>query len=204
MAACSFDTLYRDRFGQIGVNFRRDLVVGTDSPLIRLRLKHGARRMGMVLPSPDEVTLNEMIALGIAGNAHLIDVSAYNPESYRFEYYGVRSLVCDRKNFQGKQVGDAKWLALHDFGASDYSRIKERAEPDVVDVSYTRRNCRTSYRRLSLPMSRNGRDVTHLLVAMVMHEMEVPLGAEHQVAPRILRREDTFVPSGRPEMTVDQ
>ena len=174
-----FDRRYADRFGEIRVRFCRDgFVVGRDNPLIRLRSRFGSPTYGGIPASPDDVDFDTVAALGLVGNTHVVDCSSDDPMHYRFAVYGIKSRVESRRNFQSRRIQDAGWQALKQFGASDYSRIKASGRYDLVAVEYELDGNRTAYRRLVIPLARHGREVSHLLVAMVMQEIEVPLGPQ--------------------------
>lgn len=198
------DQLHRDAYGEIAVAYRRDFVVGPDSALIRMRQKFGQRGYGNFLHDPRDLDFDDVVALGLAGHTHLIDCSDDNPLNFRFAHYGAKARVLARRSFQGQRIADASWGALRSFGATDYARIKAAGEPDLIDVSYVLGGKRTSYRRLAVPLSSDGRQVSHLLVGMLMHEVEVPLGTGDHVGPRVFRGVDAFAPAGRPELAVNQ
>lgn len=200
----SFDQLHSDAYGHIGATYRQDFVVGPDAALIRMRALFGRRSAGNALADPRRLDFDAFLSLGLAGHTHLIDCSDDNPLNYRFEHYGVKARVLARRSFQGQRIADAGWGALRCFGATDYGRIKAGGEPDLVDVTYVLGGRRTSYRRLAVPLSCDGRKVSHLLIGMRMHEVEVPLGAGHHVMPRVLGRVDALPPAGRPELAVHQ
>lgn len=200
----TFDQLHRDAYGQVGVTYRRDFLVGPDSALIRMRQKFGRRGFGNFLLDPRDVDLDDVVALGLAGHTHLIDCSDDDPLNFRFAHYGAKARVLARRSFQGQRIAEASWAALRSFGATDYGRIKSSGEPDLVDVSYVLCGKRTSYRRLAVPLSSDGRKVSHLLVGMRMHEVEIPLGTGDHVVPGVLRGVDPLPPAGRPELPVDQ
>lgn len=201
----TFDDVYTDRLGEIRVRYcHTDFVVGPDSPLIKLRSRFGATAFGGFRASPSDVDLATVAALGLAGNAHIIDCTSDDPTRYLFAYYGMKSRVEDRRNFQNRRIAEAAWPALRDFGASDYSRIKCGGQSDLVAVEYVLNGRRTSYRRLAVPLADHGREVTHLLVAMILQEVEVPLGPHDEMGSRVLGRVDQLVPAGGPEVAVDQ
>lgn len=173
----SFDRYFTDRLGEIRLEYcRSDFVIGKDNSLIQLKKFFASSRFGNFLASPDDVDLDTITRLGLVGNTHLIDCSHEDPLRYVFDVYGVKSRIEANRNFQSRRVGDATWPALRKFGAGEYSRIKSAGRPDLVNVEYVLDGRRTAYRRLAIPLTRHQRQVTHLLVALLMQEVEVPLG----------------------------
>lgn len=192
----TFDCVHADRFGEIRVRYcGGNFVVGKDNPLVKLRSRFGRPAFGGFRASPDDVDLDTITALGLTGNTHLVDCSSDDPLRYVFDFYGTKSRVEARRNFQHCRIREAAWPALREFGAFDYSRIKAAGETDLVEVQYVRNGRRTAYRRLTIPLASHGRDVSHLLVAMIMLEIEVPL--------RSCEPAGAGTPSRKSQQTVD-
>lgn len=145
-----------------GNNFR----VGPDSALIKLQNLYAPGPCGM-LPDVSTVTIEEIAKVGIYGFTHIVDCSSDDPLNFGFLFYGPRAQVEWRRNFGGKRVGDATWGALRNFGCFEYNRVKHRGVMDLSHVHYSLDGGSVNYRRLILPFSDQGREVTHLLVSIV-------------------------------------
>ena len=171
------DRTFADTGRELAVTYLRDgPLVGPDSPFIkfqqRLRLTHADHVM-----RPEGVPVDLVAEMGFLGRTHIVDCSADDPENYRFVYYGRYVLMENGRNFEGQRVRDASWRAVRDFGAGEYSRIKTRAagdfSADFSRVSYISEDTSFSYRRMVLPLSKTGSDVTHLLVSILLEDVTI-------------------------------
>lgn len=175
-----FDTSFADCRGELRVRYLRDrFVVGRDDQLIRLLAQYG-RFSYPSMPTPQDVTLNDIVRLGFYTKTHVIDCSDDSPLNYRFQVHSQETHVVNGGSFEGRRVREAQWPALRDYGAYEFARAKRTAAPDFSYVDYSMDGLQVAYRRLILPLSRDGREVSHLLVAFT-HD-KVP------VAPRPLEQ----------------
>ena len=171
------DRVFADAGRKLAVTYLRDgPLVGPDSPFIRFQQRLGFSHAGYVM-RPESIPVDLVAEMGFLGRTHIVDCSADDPENYRFVCYGRDVLMENGRNFQGKCVRDASWRAVREFGASEYSRIKDRAagdfSADFSYVSYVSEDTTFFYRRMVLPLSQSGSDVTHLLVSILLEDVSL-------------------------------
>lgn len=145
---------------------RPNLIVGPDTPLIRLC---HMLRVSDRLPTLDDLTFNGVFRLGLYSSLHVIDCRPEDPDNYRVVYYGANARLEGGRQFQGRRFGEATWAPLRPYVASEYRRVKTSGRMDVADVSYTTDGRSVSYRRLLLPLAGGGREVSHLLMGFLHH-----------------------------------
>lgn len=166
------DRTFADADRRLSVTYLRDgPLVGPDSPFIRLRQRLRFSHAGRVA-RPDDIPVDLVADMGLLGRTHIVDCSAENPDNFRFVCYGRDVRMENGRNFQGRRVRDAGWRAVRDFGAAEYSRIKTRAatdfSADFSHVSFASNDTTFCYRRMVLPLSQCGSNVTHLLVSILL------------------------------------
>lgn len=178
--AASFDARFGDTRGELRVRYLRgQFVVGRDDQLIRLLAQYG-RFNYPGMPTPQDITINQIVRLGLFTKTHMIDCSDDSPLNYCFQVHSQETHVLRGNSFEGRRIREAEWPALRDYGAYEFARAKCAAAPDFSFVDYSLDGIQVAYRRLILPLSRDGREVSHLLVAF-SHD-KVP------VAPRPLEQ----------------
>ena len=140
--------------------------VGPDTVLIRMFHQFGASSAALMKDLRD-VEFDRILELEELVSYHILDVGNSNPLGYSFRYYGRNAHIMNKRSFQSQQVGDASWEALREFGVHAFAKNKEASQPEFSRVKYTYSESYLSYRRLSLPFSDNGREVSHLLVTIL-------------------------------------
>lgn len=172
-----FDNRFLDNRGFLSVKYEgSNFRVGPDTALIKLQKMYAPGPCGM-LPDVSMITVEEIAKMGVYGFTHILDCSSDDPLNFGFLFYGPRAQVEWRRNFGGKRVGEATWRALREFGCFEYSRVKTRGVMDLSDIHYSLDGGSVNYRRLILPLSDKGREVTHLLVCIVHDKPPVIPGA---------------------------
>lgn len=173
----AFDARFFDDRGELRVEYLRDrFVVGRDDQLIRLMARYGRFNFPN-MPTVEDVTINDVVQLGFFTRSHIIDCSADDPMNFRFDLHSRLAHVERGGDFEGRRVREAHWAALRDFGAHEFSRVKTAATPDFSFVDYVMDGLHVSYRRLIMPLSSNGSEVSQLLVAFVHDQTAVAGGA---------------------------
>jgi hypothetical protein len=152
------------------------LVVGNDNPLIvfmKSILARGNRRY----PHPDDIFMEDFwkadIGKGLAGLVHLVDVRSETPQGYKFETCGVRAAFRGTDDFSARFVNEIPTEFIRDLALESYHMAKSLGVPIVSEISANDLSFSSSYRRLILPLSHNGSDISHLLVAILRHSFQV-------------------------------
>ena len=109
------------------------------------------------------------------GLTHIVDVRAENPNDYRFEVYGAKSTNSNQANFTDLRVGDVPYPQFQSFVKASYLQLKQCHKPVFSRIQTRQLDYRRAYRRLLLPLSDDGRNVTHALVACAVDDIDVLL-----------------------------
>lgn len=175
------DKRFSDSRGELRIRYHGDqLVVGRDSPFIRLMARYG-RHAYPHLPTIHDVTIDDTIALGFFTRSHVLDCRSADPANYTFELHSTEAHVARGRDLASRRVGDAGWHALRQYGMYEFARCKQLARLDFAYIEYDVDGARVAYRRLILPLSGDGREVSHLLIAFIHDERPVYPGALKQV-----------------------
>ena len=152
------------------------LVVGSDNELIRLMALIGNRSRKRY-PHPDDVFLDDFTVSGairrLVGLVHLVDVRTEDPTRYVFETFAARAACGGGHDFSARLVIDLPTQSIREMALDSFSSAKREGVPFVSDVSTFDKDFTSSYRRLILPLSNNGSDVSHLLVAILRNSFQV-------------------------------
>ena len=140
-------------------------VVGTDTPLIRLYNAWENRRHGRLLPER-EVLLTDTVLGQVIGFMHLVDVRADDPDRFVFESYGFRAKVAKAANFTGRRLAEIPSPGYRSFVRDSYAMVKASGTAVLSHIATTHLDYTGTYHRLVYPLTDNGRDVTHLAVAV--------------------------------------
>jgi hypothetical protein len=169
--------IYSDSGGSITVKqLGLNLVVGRDDKLIRL-LRQFGRSAYPNRPAVEDVSFNSILQMDMFSQIHIIDCSADDPNNYAFAHYGQVSEVQDRKNFEGRRIGDADWRMLREYAAAEYTRTKQDGCIQAAHVLCSLGDRLVSYRKLLIPLSSNGREIDHILMGFVHDDVPVGLRA---------------------------
>lgn len=169
--------IYSDAGGSIEVKqLGLDLMVGRDDKLIRLLRQFGLSAYPN-RPTVEDVSFNAILRLEMFSQIHIIDCSADEPDNFAFAHYGQVSEVQDRKNFEGRRIGDADWRMLRDYAAVEYTRTKSDGRIQAAHVLCSLGDRLVSYSKLLIPLSSNGRKIDHILMGFVHDEVPVGLRA---------------------------
>lgn len=141
-----------------------DFVVGVDNAFVKLSsaLQLSARR---IPPPVHEIDSNVLINLEILGSTHLVDCTPDTPSDYRFLQYGNRIAIHDGQEYSGRRLRDAAWPLVQQLAERDYSFVKANRVATLSQVELLWHGREIVYRRLIIPLTSNGREVSHLLVA---------------------------------------
>lgn len=172
------DRIIRAGGDTLRVRYRRglDFTVGPDNPLINL-IKRTGYLEGVALPRVDTVSVNDIMACRMFGWVHLLDVRADDPSSFMFEQYATSIVVEGGRDYTGCRIGDAGTRAMGELATSDYHRIKRDNLPELAHIDADLGDAQVRYGRLTLPLAGNGREVTHLLIGIARHALEIPARA---------------------------
>lgn len=100
----------------------------------------------------------------VLGHTHLVDVSAQDPQEYRFRLYGSKVRLDRFRNYTNARVGDLPWEAYRNSVIEDYSSVVWTGTPLYQNVVARAQSIRYSYSRLLLPLAEDGRKVTMLII----------------------------------------
>jgi len=196
-------TSYRDGTGRVVVHYAGNAyIVGPDNPLIRIHHLAKEKALGHVL-RPSDVSGNLISRSGLLGTVHLVDVQSEDPDRFFFTFYGNRSRLEDRRDFQGRFVSEARWGALRQFAMAEYLRAKRAGDIELTQVDVVSSDVTTVYRRLIVPLRRDRCQVSHLLVAVVPDQLGVVPSTLDEERDGVLQAGDAFGATGRREIPVD-
>ncbi len=147
------------RFGRVD-----DFVVGVDNSFVKLASALKLKTRGQT-PAVDDIDANILINLDILGTTHLVDCSPDAPSNYRFLQYGNRINIHDGQEYSGLRLRDAEWSLVRNMAERDYSFVKTNKIATLSQVELLWHGRKFVYRRFIIPLSSNGREVSHLLVA---------------------------------------
>lgn len=142
-----------------------DFVVGTDTPLIRLYRAWEGRRRGPLLYE-HEVLLTDTVLAGVVGYVHVVDVQADTPDGFFFESYGFRAKVAEAADFTGRRLLEIPCPGYRSFVRDSYAMAKASGTATLSRVATTHLGYAGTYHRLLYPLTDDGRNVTHLAVAV--------------------------------------
>lgn len=176
----NFDRVFSDETIKIGVNYHgNNFIIGTDNELIKLK-KICYDSNSFFLKHPHDISVNDIWSTldtrkksenSLFGLIHIVNCSFDDPKNFQFELYGMSSKIEWNRDFAKERIGSSNLRALIDFGAVEYDRVKKIKKPDLTEVKYEISERTTSYRKLMVPLSTTGCEVTHLLVGMTMQEV---------------------------------
>ena len=149
-----------------------DFVVGVDNNLIRLfKCANGMRRGPLV--HRDDILLTEVVKTGMLGLVHVVDVSADEPGNYRYDLWGCKTTVTAGRDLSRLTVDSIPSAALRRSVEDAYTEVKKRGRPVLTEVHTDTSDSLLAYRRLLVPMTDDGRNVSHLLVGSIPNAPEV-------------------------------
>jgi hypothetical protein len=141
-----------------------DFMVGVDNSFVKLASALKQRTRGET-PAVDDIDTNILINLDILGTTHLVDCSPDAPSDYRFLQYGNRIAIHDGREYSGRRLRDAEWSLVRKMAERDYSFVKTNKVATLSQVELLWHGREFVYRRFIIPLSSDGREVSHLLVA---------------------------------------
>lgn len=196
-------TSYRDGTGRVVVHYAGNgYIVGPDNPLIKIHRLAREKALGRFL-RPSDMSVNLISRSGLVGTVHLVDVQSEDPDRFFFTFYGNRSCLEDRRDFQGRYVSEARWGALRRFATTEYLRAKRAGDIELTQVDVASSDVTTVYRRLIVPLRRDRCQVSHLLVAVVPDQLGIVPSTLDQERQGVLQAGDALGPAGRREFPVD-
>ncbi|HUA52784.1 MAG TPA: PAS domain-containing protein [Candidatus Sulfotelmatobacter sp.] len=152
-----------------------EAALGDASPLGRLYGYWLAikRETGIMPPRKaiDPIVLHDC---NLMGYAHVVDVSADDPNEFTFRIFGSNVTLDSGKNFAGTKVGDYPVPQYRDAVANDYLTVKMTAWPRLQRVRASINFSRRSYQRLILPFSGSDGKTERLLVAVLYEPFDLP------------------------------
>lgn len=141
------------------------LVDGVDAPLIDLLRAWEDRRRGGLLPG-SQVPATDAALAGPHGRVHVIDVRCDSPDRFVFQRYDRRSRVAGAADYTGRCIADIPCPAYRSFVRDSYAMVKASGTVMVSHVASVHLDYVGTYRRLVYPLTDDGRQVTHLAVAV--------------------------------------
>ena len=156
-----------------GVHFRDlDFVVGPDNPFIRLR-RYVEERRRSPIARPSDLDFVEMLSFGLVGKLHFVDVTAEDPEKFRFRLVGRDQRVAGDTDLSGRMVGDIQSKAVGDLVRSSYAGVKQTGRPLLSWVAVERSAYASAYRRFLLPLADDGCEVSEIACGVVLEGDQV-------------------------------
>jgi len=126
---------------------------------------------------PHDIYLHDFfdprIGRKLAGLVHIVNVKPEDPQSYWFELYGAKAAFGGGADFSARPVREIPSPAIRDMALESYAFAKKAGVPVVSKISASDQAFVSNYSRLILPLSDNGRDVTHLLVAICRQTFQI-------------------------------
>lgn len=141
--------------------FARDI----DAPLITLFKAWEQRRRGSLL-FENRVLLTDMLLAQVIGYAHVVDVRPDAADRFCFQSYGFRARVAEAADFTGRRLVEIPCPGYRSFVQDSYAMVKQSGVPVLSHISTTHLDYTGSYHRLVYPLTNDGRNVTHLAVAV--------------------------------------
>lgn len=139
-----------------------ELDEGKDAPLGRLvRYWFSMPRPNGIVPDIGNIGLMQLTELGVLGWFHVIDVKNENPENYAYQICALRTI-----GHQGLRLAEVPSNAYRHSLEKDYIRAKTNRFPLFQHVATTLRGHSRTYRRVTLPLTDQADDVSHLLVGV--------------------------------------
>jgi hypothetical protein len=154
---------YRDRL---------DFEVPTDRLLVRA-LQLSARRAGEAIPRTADVCVDSVFNAGLLDHSHVIEVGADAPSQYRFDVFSETPTVSAGANHACRLLGDYPGEAVKRWAMVDFPNVKREGVPLLSTVTAKLSGRAVRYNRLVIPMSRDGRMVSHLFVAFTDNLVQV-------------------------------
>jgi len=140
-------------------------VVGPDTPLIRLFRTWEDRRRGRLLYE-NQVLLTDALLAELIGYMHIVDVQSDAPDRFFFQSYGFRAKVAEAADFTGRRLGEIPCPGYRSFVQDSYSMVKASGTAVLSRIATTHLDYAGTYHRLVYPLTDDGRNVTHLAVAV--------------------------------------
>lgn len=133
-----------------------------DVPLGRLvRYWFSLPRAHGVVPNIEHIGLMDMTRLGVLGWFHVIDVQDDDPEHFAYRICALHTI-----GHQGLRLAEVPSNVYRSSLEKDYYLAKTNRFPLFQHVATTLRGHSRTYRRVTLPLSDNTNDVSHLLVGV--------------------------------------
>jgi hypothetical protein len=124
---------------------------------------------------PPEAHLNELLFRrpGLAGYAHIVDVSPDDPLGFRFRLWASRAPLDGETDYTGLVLGNYPIAAYRDVIAAHYQGVKLSAQPQFGVLDYTNRHAHHHYHRLVLPFG-NGPTARLLIAVASLKTTQLP------------------------------
>ncbi|MCC7046742.1 MAG: PAS domain-containing protein [Alphaproteobacteria bacterium] len=123
----------------------------------------GARRM------PAEFDLSSGEFERVMGRIHVVAVEG--PKRFRFRRYGTRTTNPDRADMTGKTTLDFQSAEYAKIVTEQYEEARQTGAPSLYAIEALANDRPYRYARLTLPVSKNGKDVSTLIIASLRIEV---------------------------------
>lgn len=141
-----------------------DFNIGLDQPFIHI-LQAIMRNQTWLLPNTDDLLVDHVVQSGLINRSHLVNTMAEDPSNFHYEIFSPR--------YQTGSIGDQTGMRLNDtflgirrkFVLSDAEIIKRHRSPLLSEVEMRLDGSTVKFRRLAVPLSRNGKDVSEFYLA---------------------------------------
>lgn len=159
---------------RISVRYRDhlDFQVPTDRVLVNA-LKLTTRRIGDITPRVEDLTVEKIFNSGLLSRSHIIDVGSDNPHQFEFSVFSETPTVSGGTNHAFKLLGEYPGAMIRDWAMVDFPSVKREAVPLVSTVNAVLAGRSVEYNRLVIPMSLDGRVVSHLFVSFTENLIQV-------------------------------
>jgi hypothetical protein len=150
--------------------FDLPFIVGRDNNFIKLH--HFWNNLPKLLfPSVDDITLMDLSNTGVLGLCHVLDVSSSNPLAYSFSVMGQKATLNHGRELA--VVGELPFPDYRNFVVESYTGLKAARKPIFSQIVTRQSSYVRGYRRLLLPLADDYRNISHVLVASAVDQLNV-------------------------------
>lgn len=140
------------------IEFIRRTLTGIDSPP----------------PQAESILVNDVWQAGLFGRTHIVDVTADDPDHFRFIQYGLAVRFENGKDYTNQTLRQGGTPVMADLARRDYRRVKTERRRDLALIRVCTGGRAIVYRRMIQPLlDSDRRKISHLLIGVMPDVQEV-------------------------------
>jgi len=155
-----------DRDNCVSVSYFQglDFDISLDRPFINI-LQAITRNQAWLLPNADDLLVDHVVQSGLINRSHLVNTMVEDPSNFHYEVFSPRYRTGSIGDQTGMRLNDTFLGIRREFVLFDAAFTKRHRSPLLSQVEMKLDGSSVKFRRLAVPLSRNGKDVSEFYIA---------------------------------------